>query len=147
MDEVPQLAVTMGTVGERETSGSWFPTCTVVLVALTTIGSWIAATAVRFGAVERGEVAAVCDAPSAPWWCSLRMLVIQAFLHDAFAIASIALVAIALWRRRAWIACMAVALGTFGMVLYTFTWSAIGVLGGTMVLARLQRGWQEDSHR
>ena len=41
-----------------------------------------AATAVRYGLIERDEVAPVRDALSAPWWCMLRLLVIQGFLND-----------------------------------------------------------------
>ena len=103
-----------------------------------------AATAVRYGLIERDDVGPVCDALSAPAWCTLRMLVIQGFLNDVYGRASVALAALALWRRSAIGAWLAVAVGTWGMVLYTFTWSGVGVLGGVMTLARLQGQWRED---
>ena len=55
-----------------------------------------------------------------------------------------ALAALALWRRPAIGAWLAVVVGAWGMVLYTCTWSGVGVLGGVMTLARLQGQWGED---
>ena len=113
-------------------------------VALTCIVAYIVAVKVRYGLIEREDLGLLCDTPAAPWWCSVRLLIIQAFLHDVFGLASVALAALGAWRRSAAAAVLAVAIGTVGMVLYGFTWSGIGVLGGALVLARLQGQWQQQ---
>jgi len=103
------------------------------------------ATAVRYGLVERDDLGSICQSAASPWWCDLRMLVIRGFLNDVFGRASLALAALAIWRRSALAATLAVAIGTFGMVLYSFSWSGIGMLGGALVLARLQGQWQQHA--
>jgi glycerol uptake facilitator-like aquaporin len=108
------------------------------------LGACAVAVVVRWGLVERDDLGAVCEAVTAPWWCELRMLVIQAFLNDVFGRASVVLAGVAFWRRSPVAAYLALALGSWGMVLYTFTWSGVGVLGGAMALARLQGQRQEN---
>src|SRR5262245_6071164 len=100
--------------------------------------------AVRWGLVERDDLGTVCDAVTAPCWCELRMLVIRTFLNDIPGRASVILAGLAFWRRSPVVAYLALAIGTWGMVLYTFTWSGVGVLGGAMALARLQGQGQEN---
>jgi Fe2+ transport system protein B len=102
------------------------------------------AAAVRYGFIEREDLGLLCQSATPPWWCGARLLVIQAFLHDVFGLASVALAAFAAWRRSAAAAILAAAIGTVGMVLYGFTLSGVGVLGGALVLARLQGQWQQD---
>ena len=116
----------------------------VAAIALTGIVAYIGAATVRYGLIEREDLGLLCDTPAAPWWCSVRLLIIKAFLHDVFGLTSVALAAIAAWRRSGAFAVAAVAVGTVGMVLYGFTWSGVGVLGGALVLARLQGQWQQD---
>ena len=117
---------------------------TIVKIGVTVLAAFAVAAAARYGLVERDDLGPACDVLSAPWWCELRMLVIRAFVNDVFGRASVALAALALWRRSAVAAHLAVAVGTCGMVLYSFTWSGVGVLGGAMVLARLQGQWAQD---
>jgi hypothetical protein len=116
----------------------------IATIALTAIVAYFGAATLRYGLIEREDLGLLCDTPAAPWWCSVRLLIIQAFLNDVFGLTSVALAAIAAWRRSAAAAVLAVAIGTFGMVLYGFTWSGIGVLGGALVLARLQGQWQQQ---
>jgi hypothetical protein len=78
-------------------------------VALAMIAAYAAGASLRYGLIEREDLGLICDAARAPWWCGFRLLVIRAFLHDVF-----------------------------GMVLYSFTWSGVGVLGGLLVAGRLQ---------
>lgn len=118
---------------------------TIVAVLMTVLLVYALATAVRYGLIERDDLGPLCDALSAPWWCELRMLVIRSFLNDVPGRASVVLAVLAFWRRSALAAYLAVAVGTWGMVLYTFTWSGVGALGGALVLARLQGQWREDS--
>ena len=116
----------------------------IATIALTAIVAYLVAATVRYGLIEREDLGLLCQASSPPWWCSVRLLIIQAFLHDVFGLASVALAALGAWRRSAAAAVLAVAIGTVGMVLYGFTWSGIGVLGGALVLARLQGQWQQQ---
>lgn len=111
---------------------------------MTGVIAYAAAAAVRYGLIEREDLGLLCQGASPPWWCGVRLAVIQAFLHDVFGLTSVALAAIAAWRRSGLAATLALVVGTFGMVLYGFTWSGIGVLGGALVLARLQGRWQQD---
>ncbi len=69
---------------------------------------------------------------------------IEAFLHQAFAILSLLAATVAAWRRRRALAGLAVAAGVSGMMLYRFEWSALGTLAGALVLARLERDRQQD---
>jgi glycerol uptake facilitator-like aquaporin len=116
-----------------------------VQIVATVVLAYAIATAVRYGLVERDDLGSICQSAASPWWCDLRMLVIRGFLHDVFGRASLVLAALAIWRRSSLAATLAVAIGTFGMVLYSFTWSGIGMLGGAMVLARLQGQWQQHA--
>lgn len=99
----------------------------------------------RYGLVERDEVGSLCESPQAPAWCALRMLVIRGFIHGIYGISSLAFAALAAWRRSSRLADLAVAVGTLGMVLYDFTWSGAGAIGGALVRARLDRERQQDA--
>jgi glycerol uptake facilitator-like aquaporin len=116
-----------------------------VRIVATVVVAYAIATAVRYGLVERDDLGSICQSAASPWWCDLRMLVIRGFLNDLFGRTSLVLAALAIWRRSALAAALAVAIGTFGMVLYSFTWSGIGMLGGALVLARLQGQWQQHA--
>jgi len=116
----------------------------IATIAVTVMVAYIGAATLRYGLIEREDLGLLCDSPAAPWWCSLRLLIIKAFLHDVFGLTSVALAALAAWRRSAVAAVLAVAIGTVGMVLYGFSWSGAGVLGGALVLARLQGQWQQQ---
>jgi glycerol uptake facilitator-like aquaporin len=116
-----------------------------VRIVATAVVAYAIATAVRYGLVERDDLGSICQSAASPWWCDLRMLVIRGFLNDVFGRTSLVLAALAIWRRSALAATLAVAIGTFGMVLYSFTWSGIGMLGGALVLARLQGQWQQHA--
>lgn len=116
-----------------------------VRIVATVVVAYAIATAIRFSLVERDDLGSICQSAASPWWCDLRMLVIRGFLDDVYGRASLVLAALAIWRRSAVAATLAVAIGTFGMVLYSFTWSGIGLLGGALVLARLQGQWQQHA--
>jgi hypothetical protein len=116
----------------------------IATIAVTVVVAYAGAATLRYGLIEREDLGLLCDSPVAPRWCSLRLLIIKAFLHDAFGLTSVALAALAAWRRSAVAAVLAVAIGTVGMVLYGFSWSGAGVLGGALVLARLQGQWQQQ---
>lgn len=131
------MAVESGLLGQA--------TRAFVRIVATVVVAYAIATAIRFGLVERDDLGPICQSVASPWWCDLRMLVIRGFLDDVYGRASLVLAALAIWRRSALAATLAVAIGTFGMVLYSFTWSGIGLLGGALVLARLQGQWQQHA--
>ncbi len=96
----------------------------VATIAATVVAAYLVAATVRYGLIEREDLGLLCDTSAAPRWCSVRLLVIKAFLHDVFGLSSVVLAAAAAWLR--------------SRSVYGFTWSGIGVLGGALVLARLQ---------
>jgi hypothetical protein len=109
--------------------------------------AYAVAALLRYGLIEREDLGLVCEGLDPPLWCSARLLIIRAFLLDAFGLASLVLVGAALWRRSSRLALAAVALGTVGMVLYKFTWSGVGVLGGLLLAGRLQADRDQDRER
>src|SRR5688572_5734767 len=60
---------------------------------------YAAGAALRYGLVEREDLGLLCESVSPPAWCALRLFVIRAFLLDAFGWSSVALAALAWWRR------------------------------------------------
>ena len=124
----------------------WPRSLSRTLAGLVVVGTcaWLAATKLRYGLVERGDLGPICDAGGAPWWCTVRALVIRAFLHDAFGLASPPCAALPLWRRSRALAYVAVACGVVGMVLYNFTWAGAGVIAGAMLLSRHQDPRDQD---
>lgn len=115
----------------------------LVRIVATVAAACVVAAILRFGLVEPDDLGLRCRA-TALWWCDLRLLIVRAFLHGVFGFSSIALAAVAAWRRSTLAAHLALATGSMGMVLYDFTGSGVGVLGGVMVLAGLQRQRQQD---
>jgi hypothetical protein len=112
-------------------------------IAIAGIVAYGVAAALRYGLIERDDIGTACESGASSWTCGLRMLVIQAFVHDVFGIASVVAATLAAWRRSAMLAMFAIAMGVAGMVLYSFAWSVIGMLGGALVLARVQCKWQQ----
>ena len=107
-------------------------------VAATAVVAWLVAAWLRDGLVARDDLGALCASASAPGWCALRQLVILAFLNHVFSFTSVALVVVAAWRRSRFAAHAAIAAGIAGLVLWDHGWSALGVLGGALLAARLQ---------
>jgi hypothetical protein len=103
------------------------------------LAGYVLAATLRYGLVERDGLGVACESGARDWRCDLRLLVIQAFLHHAFAGLSIAAAALGAWRRSVTLAGLAVGAGVVGMTLYGFEWSAPGVLAGAWVIARLER--------
>ena len=119
---------------------------TLLGLALTVLVAYAAAAAVRYGLVQRDDLGAVCEAIGPlPWWCTVRLAFIQGFVYGIYGYASLAFAALGYWRRSADAAHAAVALGTAGMVLYSFTWSAVGFLAGALALARVHD--ERQQHR
>ena len=124
-----------------------FPATSRVLgrVILVGILAFAFAMLLRHGLVERDDVGAACESAGAPAWCALRILVIRGFLHGIYGLSSLVFAALAAWRGSPRLADLAIAVGTLGMVLYDFTWSGAGVIGGVLVRAGLERERQENA--
>ena len=93
----------------------------------------------RHWVIEPASFAHLCDPQ--PWhgWCAARTLVIQGFVHQrvGWLALAVGLLAFATGRRR--LAQLALAAGSFGLVLYSYEPSAIGALLGGLVLVRNKR--------
>jgi hypothetical protein len=109
---------------------------TVFAFALTLALASGLALGARYGLVERDDLGAACDVADPQWWCRGRMLLIHGFVFGVYGWASIACALLAVVRRSATLALVAIVIGTFGMVLYDFTWAGVGVVGGALALAR-----------
>jgi len=70
----------------------------------------------------------------------MRTALIAAFHHGALGGASLVTGLVAFATRRAWVASLAVSLGFAGLILYNYELGAVGVLLGTLRLARLAAG-------
>ncbi len=135
----------------------------------TVFAAFALATAVRFGLIERDDLGPACAIATPFWPCDLRMLFIRGFLHGVYGQASLALGLLALLAGRrgslspgpgspsapavaARLASLSahgfahagLVVGTFGMVLYDFTWSGAGVIVSALALARLHGEWSKD---
>jgi hypothetical protein len=109
---------------------------TAVVAAVSIAIAAAAAAFLRFQLVEPEALAHLCDAAAAPWWCTLRAVVIAAFATNALAIAAVAAGGVALATRRSGAALAAACLGVAGLVLYAVEAGAIGFLLGALALAR-----------
>ena len=90
----------------------------------------------RFYVVEPEEMAHLCGAAGAPWWCAVRAAVIAAFATHALGVAAVAAGGIAIATRWSGAALAAACLGVAGLVLYAVEAGAIGFLLGALALAR-----------
>jgi hypothetical protein len=113
--------------------------------ASTAMVAWLAAASLRDGVVARDDFGTLCTSATAPGWCVLRQLVILAFQNHVFSFTSVALSAFAVWRRSAFAAHAAIAAGIAGLVLWDHGWSAVGVLGGALIAARLQNEREQQA--
>jgi len=107
------------------------------------------AAVVRFLFIEPAAIGETCEAHATLWWCSLRLLVVQGFLHHIYGVAAVAAAVASLAVRRRWLAMLAAALGVFAMVLYDVELGSFALLVGVLREARLRAGGSplhEDGH-
>lgn len=98
------------------------------------------AATVRFLFIEPAAIGETCEAHAALWWCSLRLVLVQGFLHHVYGCAAVAVAIASLVARRPWLAVLAAALGVFAMVLYDVELGAFALLVGVLREARLRTG-------
>jgi hypothetical protein len=89
--------------------------------------------------VEPEALAFTCRA-AGPWWCPLRAALIATFAHGVFGGVSLVTGGVSFATRRPWVAALAISLGFAGLILYNYEFGAVGVLLGTLRLARLAVG-------
>ena len=98
------------------------------------------AAVVRFLFIEPAAMGETCEAQAALWWCSLRLVLVQGFLHHVYGWAAVAVAIASLAVRRPWLAVLAAALGVFAMVLYGVELGSFALLVGVLREARLRAG-------
>jgi hypothetical protein len=102
-----------------------------------------AASALRLTVVEPAAIAHLCDAGDGPWWCVPRRALVLTFASNGLGYASLAAGLIATATRGIRMALAAALVGAAGLVLYCYEPSAVGLVLGTLVLARTQRRQQD----
>lgn len=127
-----------------------------IRLTLRTITPWLliaavggVAAAVRFLFIEPAAIGETCQAQAALWWCSLRLGLVQGFLHHIYGWAAVAVAIGCLAVRRPWLAVLAAALGVFSMVLYGVELGSFALLVGVLREARLRAGgspFDENGH-
>lgn len=105
----------------------------LALLVVVAVTAWL-----RYGVVEPGSMAQLCDSSHGPWWCVWRHWLVLGFLHDIYGIAAVLTTALAWWRKHLWLAWLATALGVLALQLYCFESGALAVLAGSLRLLRLQ---------
>lgn len=108
----------------------------IVFAAAAVALSLGAAAAARYALLEPAELAHLCGAPGAPWWCAPRALAAGALDAGALGLAALAAGVVAILTRRSAWALAASCLGAAGLVLYAAATGAAGFLLGFLVLAR-----------
>ncbi|MGD9941814.1 MAG: hypothetical protein AB7L76_00475 [Burkholderiaceae bacterium] len=100
------------------------------------LAAFAVAQLLRHAVVEPPAIAHLCD--PAPWtgWCALRSVLLLTFITQGIGWVALAVGAYATWRRSAGWAQLALALGSAGLVLYSFEPSALAALLGALVLVR-----------
>lgn len=108
-------------------------------------GAVALALVVRHLVIEPAPIAHICDPD--PWAgaCAVRTLVLLAFVRQGIGWVAVAAGLVATLMRRRRLAQLALVAGGAGLVLYSFTLSAIGALLGLLVLARERRGPMQAS--
>lgn len=99
--------------------------------------------ALRRWVVEPEALGFACRS-GGPWWCPLRAALIATFAHGALGGVSLVTGMVSFATRRPWVAALAMSLGFAGLILYNYELGAVGVLLGTLRLARLAAGPAEE---
>lgn len=106
-------------------------------VAAAAAVSLAAAMMLRYLLVEPPAIAGICESGQGPWWCWIRVGVIQAFATQGLGIASVLAGALSVLRGGRALAMLAVVTGCLGIVLYDTDLAAAGLLLGLLRAVRL----------
>ncbi len=109
----------------------------------------VAAILVRQFLIQPPHIGHTCDAATlslpapGPWWCSARAAFIMTYAWGGLNGACWVLTLAALAFRREAIAALALAVGLFAIVMYSYEAGAVAITIGALVLARAQVGTRE----
>jgi hypothetical protein len=103
------------------------------MLAATALGL---AAALRYLLIEQPEYGWACQSLSPPWWCPLRLAVIEAVRFGLVGFVALAAGLMALWRESHSAALFAVAAGAAGLILYVPEPAAGGALLGALAIVR-----------
>jgi hypothetical protein len=107
------------------------------LAAIAAIAAALATAAiVRYALLEPADLAHLCGAPGAPWWCAPRALAAVVLDAGALGYAALAAGVVAIFTRSSVWAVTAACCGAAGLVLYAAATGATGFLIGFLVLMR-----------
>jgi hypothetical protein len=105
----------------------------LLVVAVFAVAVWI-----RFSLIEQTELGFFCDGGGQTTQCRIRWLIVQAFNHYGLGYFSLFLGLLALISRAGLAGLLAAMVGAAGLVLYTWDYSAVAFLLGSLTLARAQ---------
>lgn len=98
-----------------------------------------AAALARYFLIQPPEVAHQCDQGAGPAWCIARQAIIMTYSGYGLGYASLAALALALWRPAVVTGALALACGGAALILYCYEPGAVAFAAGALVLARAQR--------
>jgi hypothetical protein len=117
-------------LSNRRTRQTLMPWCLAALVCL------LVALARTF-LIQPPALAHGCEATLA-WWCVLRLAIIYTYAFHTIGQVAIALVILAFFVRRVFIAAAALTVGLAALVLYCYEPGAVAAISGALLLARFQ---------
>jgi hypothetical protein len=121
---------------QSRASAGWRPRLAAVLIAalVATVAAWA-----RYDLVEPHAVAQACLARQGGVACAVRAAVVQVFNSGLLSTLALAATALALLWRHVASAALCLALGTAGLVLYSFQAGALALLVGALLLLPVAR--------
>jgi hypothetical protein len=94
---------------------------------------------VRYLLIEPADIAHLCEPAQPPWWCAVRMGIIQTFARYGLGYACWVAAVAALLSKAQWTAWTAAVLGVLGLTWYCQEPGAVSLLIGILRLARLHK--------
>ena len=120
----------------RSMRGRWAKLPLSVRAALMAVAAIGLAAALRFLLVERPGLTWACQSLAPPWWCPLRLAIIESVRFGLIGFIALAAGLLALWRGGLSHALFAVVCGAAGLLLYVPEPAAGGLLLGALSMVR-----------
>ncbi|HKO87150.1 MAG TPA: hypothetical protein VJU83_01385 [Burkholderiales bacterium] len=105
----------------------WTPALAALLLALVA----------RYAFIQPAPIGALCASAMTPWWCGLRQALIMTFATQGLGFAALILGVLAVFSRSRRVSLLGVCVGLFGLVLYCYEMSAVGLTLSVLTLARV----------
>lgn len=119
----------------------------ILKIALIVLAGAAVLVSIRIFLVEPDEMARQCIADYTTYLCRLRKATINGFAQHLFGEISLAAALLAAIGALRYFALIAMLSGLAGVILYDFEWSAVGLLLGALVFARLDYKRHQDGER